>query len=293
VDSCAPGLPTAESCNGVDDDCDGLTDDNIAPVPTTCGVGACRATGESTCQDGVMVDSCAPGLPTAESCNGVDDDCDGAVDDGIAPVPTTCGVGACASTGALTCVGGALQDSCVAGTPGTETCNGIDDNCNGAVDEGLSCGADSDDDGVPDALDNCPSVPNPGQLNTGGDPTKGNACDVPTNKDECKANGWRTFTSAGFRNQGQCVAFVERADRVRGRDGDRDGIPDTSDNCPAIANSSQLDSDNNGRGNACDVPKSRNECSNNLWRSFTLAGFRNQNQCVAFVNLVSWFNARF
>ncbi|MEW5982024.1 MAG: MopE-related protein, partial [Acidobacteriota bacterium] len=137
---CAPGDPAvhhgaAEVCNGVDDDCDGLTDDDIAPVPTTCGVGACGATGESTCQDGVMVDSCAPGLPTAESCNGVDDDCDGLTDDDIAPVPTTCGVGACASTGALTCLGGALQDSCVAGTPAPESCNGEDDDCDGLTDD--------------------------------------------------------------------------------------------------------------------------------------------------------------
>jgi virginiamycin B lyase len=30
---------------------------------------------------------------------------------------------------------------------------------------------------------------------------------IPTSKDECKSAGWRAF---GFKNQGQCVAFVER-----------------------------------------------------------------------------------
>ena len=32
---------------------------------------------------------------------------------------------------------------------------------------------------------------------------------VPTNKDQCKNGGWRSFGTM-FRNQGQCVAFVER-----------------------------------------------------------------------------------
>jgi 5'-nucleotidase/UDP-sugar diphosphatase len=30
----------------------------------------------------------------------------------------------------------------------------------------------------------------------------------PTTKDECKDGGWQTFTDPGFKNQGQCIAFV-------------------------------------------------------------------------------------
>jgi hypothetical protein len=37
-------------------------------------------------------------------------------------------------------------------------------------------------------------------------------------------------------------------------DGDGDGVPDASDNCPKVANASQTDSDGDGIGNACDVP---------------------------------------
>jgi len=35
-------------------------------------------------------------------------------------------------------------------------------------------------------------------------------------------------------------------------DGDEDGIPDVDDNCPAVANSDQLNNDNDAQGDACD-----------------------------------------
>src|SRR5262249_8272738 len=53
------------------------------------------------------------------------------------PAPTR-GVGAC-KDGKETCVAG-TWGPCVGDTkPGTETCNGVDDNCDGQVDEGCSC----------------------------------------------------------------------------------------------------------------------------------------------------------
>lgn len=83
---------------------------------------------------GAMFTTCS-----AEVCNGVDDDCNGAVDDGLETL--SCGVGACAQTVA-TCVNGTPQQ-CTPGNPSPEVCNGIDDNCNGSTDEDLgtlSCG---------------------------------------------------------------------------------------------------------------------------------------------------------
>jgi hypothetical protein len=74
-----------------------------------------------------------PGAPDA-ICNGVDDNCSGAADEGYVSQPTTCGVGACARTGATSCVNGSVINSCTPGAPSTEVCNGIDDNCDGTID---------------------------------------------------------------------------------------------------------------------------------------------------------------
>ena len=128
------------TCNGTDDDCDGRTDEAYVTTGSTCGVGACARTGTKTCVSGVISDSCAPGAPAASdaTCDGVDNNCNSAVDEGYASQSSTCGVGACARTGTISCVNGAMQNSCAPGTPSASdaTCNAIDDNCNGAVDEG-------------------------------------------------------------------------------------------------------------------------------------------------------------
>ena len=134
----------AELCNDVDDDCDGDLDEE-AP-PQACydfdagapGVGTCRA-GQRVCGEVVCVGQIGPG---AEVCNGADDDCDGATDEG-APVVAcyayaaeTEGVGPCRA-GQQVCGGPCVGER----GPTPELCNGVDDDCDGDADEGFDVGA--------------------------------------------------------------------------------------------------------------------------------------------------------
>jgi hypothetical protein len=127
--------PTAEVCNGLDDDCDGDVDEGFGTA--SCGQGTCVRT-VNTCEAGVA-QTCTPGAPTTETCNGLDDDCDGDVDEGQPMV--SCGVGECRRTLA-SCASGVAQ-TCTAGTPVAERCNGLDDDCDGVADNGfgpITCG---------------------------------------------------------------------------------------------------------------------------------------------------------
>lgn len=93
---------------------------------------------------------------------------------------------------------------------------------------------DTDGDGIPNAMDNCPSVFNPirpldnGQQGDADGDGKGDPCD------ECPLNAGAT-----------CAPFSED-------DRDADGKPDASDNCPFLANSDQKDTDGDGKGDVCD-----------------------------------------
>jgi thermitase len=78
--------------------------------------------------------------------------------------------------------------------------------------------ADTDDDGVPDDVDNCPSFANPAQ-------TDG---DRDGRGDACAQTAW-------------------------GPDTDRDGVPDPDDDCPAAVDPAQADGDGDGVGDACDA----------------------------------------
>jgi hypothetical protein len=125
-----------EVCNGVNDDCDGSTDEGFGME--TCGVGACERS-VTTCTGGVP-QTCTPGMPGTETCNAIDDDCNGTVDDGFG-MPITCGVGACQRS-IPSCSGGMMM-TCTPGSPTAETCNNVDDDCNGMIDDGLgtsTCG---------------------------------------------------------------------------------------------------------------------------------------------------------
>jgi hypothetical protein len=133
-----PSAATDSVCNGLDDDCDGLEDEEFAPAATSCGVGVCRAMGSTSCVSGVLVDSCQAGSPQAsdDSCDNLDNDCNGQVDDGYVGTVTHCGYGACEATGNTECSAGHVVDNC------RITCEG---NC--------ADGAEDDGDGLVDCAD--------------------------------------------------------------------------------------------------------------------------------------------
>jgi hypothetical protein len=145
VCSAAPGVPTAERCNGFDDDCNGVTDEGFSVGQgCTAGIGACSRTGSSVCAANGTGTVCGamPGSPVTEACNGVDDDCDGQTDEGLG-VGASCvaGVGACARGGLFVCsANGSTTCNATPGSPAAELCNGLDDDCNGVVDNGFSLG---------------------------------------------------------------------------------------------------------------------------------------------------------
>jgi hypothetical protein len=119
------GTPGSEVCNGIDDNCDGQTDE-----PTT---GLCAATNQ-VCNSG----ACA--CPSGQTV------CGGSCE----PIGGSCsaGVGACARNGAIACVSGGPACDAVPGAPTAEICDGIDNNCDSTVDEGvtITCLVDADND---------------------------------------------------------------------------------------------------------------------------------------------------
>ena len=143
---CTPTAASDESCNGVDEDCDGVADEDFVPEATMCGLGVCAGAGMTACVAGTVTDSCQPGPPTAPTdheCNALDDDCDGEVDEEFMGAETGCGVGGCARGGQEVCTGGVVMDSCQPGVPGASdaTCDGIDDDCDEQADEDFRPGS--------------------------------------------------------------------------------------------------------------------------------------------------------
>ncbi|MBN1771175.1 MAG: hypothetical protein JXB32_07950, partial [Deltaproteobacteria bacterium] len=125
-------IPTAEICNNVDDDCDGLTDEGVTR-PCGTDIGEC-VSGTQTCTAGVW-GACAGSVgPTAEVCDNRDNDCDGRTDGFTRPCGSSVGV---CTPGTQICTSGSWSTDCVgAYSGGTEVCNLLDDDCDGATDEG-------------------------------------------------------------------------------------------------------------------------------------------------------------
>ncbi len=299
---CSAFEPSAESCDGQDNDCNGQTDEGlpIEPCQQTNEFGTCS--GERACQGSVGW-GCSAATPLPEICNALDDDCDGTVDDGFPLKGQPCdldtdddycayGLWVCAAAGStLECAGDTPQvetcndadddcdgvidepfplknqpcDSddqdfcplglyvcgpfgdevvCVDDVNQVETCDGMDNDCNGVTDDGFD---DLDQNGVADCVDD--------DIDGDGDPNDTDcqpsnpevfhgqveACNAVD--DDCDGTTDEDFVDTDDDGSADCLDI----------DDDNDAIPDVSDNCPRIQNPNQTDTDLDKTGDACDL----------------------------------------
>jgi hypothetical protein len=153
---CIPGSPNpnGETCDGADDDCDGDVDEGCScqngqtqacytGSPQTQNVGQC-SDGLQTCVNGAYGACSGDVTPLPEVCDGLDNNCNNTVDEGNpggGGACTTGNLGVCAA-GVYDCINGSQQCSQVL-SPTSETCDGLDNDCDGATDEGNPGGGGS------------------------------------------------------------------------------------------------------------------------------------------------------
>ena len=171
----------AETCNGVDDDCDGTVDDNptdgttwyadtdadtygnSASTSIACDQPTGYVTDSTDCDD----TNSAINPAATETCDGVDEDCDGTIDNGAGPAwypdvdgdsygDTASPYNACTQPSGYLADGTDCNDADATINPAaTETCDGVDEDCDGTIDNGAPGSntfyADTDADGYGNA----------------------------------------------------------------------------------------------------------------------------------------------
>ncbi|MCZ7682042.1 MAG: putative metal-binding motif-containing protein [Sandaracinaceae bacterium] len=141
--SSAVSPAATESCNGVDDDCDEATDEDVGAPSCELSQGVCAGATQRCGPEGFLAcevsDYGADYEATETLCDGLDNDCDGTTDEDCTCEEGTtqpCGsdTGACAM-GTQTCTGGAWGACDGEVGPMGEVCDGADNDCDGTSDE--------------------------------------------------------------------------------------------------------------------------------------------------------------
>jgi hypothetical protein len=143
--ACAATCTVPTDCPGIDTACrqrtciDGVCGFvDLEGTLMTCGVGACRVSIQS-CVNGVA-QPCVPLPPRPEVCNGIDDDCDGVVDNGfdLATDPNNCG--GCG----IVCSAPNAIANCTNRVCGIAACNSGYADCNGLAADGCETNVAND-----------------------------------------------------------------------------------------------------------------------------------------------------
>jgi hypothetical protein len=277
-----------ETCNGVDDDCDGTVDNSSAVDQKVCasGLPGVCAAGKTECTGGVS--SCVPNIAPdsqLELCNGLDDDCDGSVDD-VTALAAECGqrlplalnvagwlctggactIGGCA--GAFANCDGAPGNGCETNTGNdpshcgtcTTVCSGTGGSpvCSGGVCSGISCSA---------GLGNCDANPGNGcetdlttLTNCG---TCGKACSANHGTPSCVGGSCQIACSSGWDNcdgnlANGCETSIGSVNNCGGC-----GQPCSAANGTPLCSSGQCSITCNAGWGNCDADARGNGCETN------------------------------
>ncbi len=233
------------SCDSLDNDCDGVTDERCPCNYRGSSDGVCTNStidpSSGQCQEPADYES------DETSCDGKDNDCDGTVDEGCScqdgetescyTGPSgTAGTGVCES-GTRKCTNGSFGDCQSETTPSDETCDGKDNDCDGTVDEGCSCNYRSTSDGVcsNQTITSSGSCSEPNDYENPEetcDDTKDNDCDGDTDCADADCDGRACGTGSGATCQSRTCQETACTDD---KDNDLDGNVDCQDqecSCP-------------------------------------------------------------